>query len=76
MGGGGLFRAVARITLGEGFVIGTLCSGVVINHRRSTLGDGVPVVGGDGTSGWSVGKRILQSFWMAWDRTMDSLVED
>jgi hypothetical protein len=60
-----------RSTLGDGLVVCTLGSGVVGNRGRSTLGDGVPVVGG-----WSVGRRILQSFWMAWDRAMDSLVED
>ena len=41
MGGGGLLRATARSTLGDGLVIGTLVSG-------STLGEGVPVVGGGG----------------------------
>jgi hypothetical protein len=71
MGGGGLLRAKARSTLGDGFVVCTLGSGVVGNRGQSTLGDGVPMVGG-----WSVGRRILRSCWMAWDRAMDSLVED
>ena len=57
-------------------VVGTLVSGVASNHGRSTLGDGVPVVGGGGALCWRVGRRILQSCWMAWARAMDSLVED
>jgi hypothetical protein len=71
MGGGGLLRAMARSTLGGGLVVCTLGSGIVGNRGRSTFGDGVPVVGG-----WSVGRRILRSCWMAWDHAMDSLVED
>ncbi len=71
MGGGGLLRATARSTLGDGLVICTLGSGVVGNCGWSTLNDGVLVVGG-----WSVGRRILRSCWMAWDCAMDSLVED
>jgi hypothetical protein len=71
MGGGGLLCATVRSTLGDGLVVCTLGSGVVGNCGRSTLGDGVPVVGG-----WSIGRRILRSCWMAWDCAMDSLVED
>jgi len=76
VGSGGLFCAAVCITLGDGLVIGTLSSGVVGNRGQSTLSDGVPVVGGAGASGWSVGRRISRSFWMAWDCTMHSLVED
>jgi hypothetical protein len=60
MGGGGLLRVTARSTLGDGLVVCTLGSGIVGNRGRSTLGDGVSVVGG-----WSIGRRILQSCWMA-----------
>ena len=76
MGGGGLLRATARSTLGDGLVVGTLVSGVVGNRGRSTLGDGVQGVGGRCASCWSVGWRILQSCWMACVRAMPSLVED
>ena len=76
MGGAVLLRARARSTLGDGLVVGTLGSGVAGNRGRSTLGDGVPVVGFGGAFCWSVGRRILRSCWMAWDRAMDSLVED
>ena len=76
MGGGGLLPATARSTLGDGLVVGTLISGIVGNRGRSTLGDGVLVVGGGDEFCWSVGRRILRSCWMAWDRAMDSLVED
>jgi hypothetical protein len=76
MGGGGLLRATARSILGDGLVIGTLVSGVASNLGLSTLGDGVPVVGGGGTLCWSIGRRILRSCWIAWVRAMDSLVED
>ena len=74
--GGGLLRAAARSTLGDGLVAGTLGSGVVGICGRSTLGDGVTGVGGAGVFCWSNGRRILRSCWMAWDRAMDSLVED
>ena len=76
MGGGGLLCATACSTLGDGLVIGTLVSGVASNRGRSTLGDGVPVVGGGGALCWSVVRRILRSCWMVWARSMDSLVED
>ena len=76
MGGGRLLHATARSTLGDGLVVGTLVSGVASNRGRSTLGEGVPVVGGGGALCWSIGRRILRSCWMAWARSMDSLVED
>ena len=76
VGGGGLLRAAARRTLGDGLVAGTLGSCVVGIRGRSTLGDGVTVVGGTGIFCWNVGRRISRSCWMAWDRAMDSLVED
>ncbi len=76
MGGGRLLRAMACSTLGDGLVVGTLISGIASNLGRSTLGDGVPVVGGGGALCWSVGRRILRSCWMAWACAMDSLVED
>ena len=76
MGGGGLLRATAHSTLGDGLVVCTLASGVAGNLGRSTLGDGVPVVSGDDAFCWSVGRRILWSCWMAWACAMDSLVED
>jgi len=76
VGGGGLLRAAARSTLGDGLVAGTLSSGAAGIRGRSTLGDGVTVVGGAGVFCWSDGTRILRSCWMAWDRVMDSLVED
>jgi hypothetical protein len=76
VGVGGLLRAAARSTLGHGLVAGTLGSGAVGIRGRSTLGDGVTVVGGAGVFCWSDGRRILRSCWMAWDRAMDSLVED
>ena len=59
MGGGGLLRATAHSTLGDGLVVCTLASGVAGNLGRSTLGDGVPVVSGDDAFCWSVGRRIL-----------------
>ena len=76
MGGGGLLRATARSTLGDGLVVGTLVSGVVGNRGRSTLGDGVQGVGGNCAFCWSVGRRILWSCWLACARAMPSLVED
>jgi hypothetical protein len=76
MGGGGLLRATARSTLGDGLVVGTLVSGVAGNCGRSTLGDGVSVVGGGDAFCWSVVRRILQSCWMACAHAMVSLVED
>ena len=76
MGGGGLLRAMARSTLSDGLVIGTLVSGIADNHGRSTLGDGVQGVGGGDAFFWSVGRRILRSCWMACARAMPSLVED
>ena len=76
MGGGGLLRAMARSTLGDGLVVGTLVSGVVCNRGRSTLGGGIQGVGGGCASCWSVGRRILWSCWMACVRAMPSLVED
>ena len=76
VGGGGLLRAAARSTLGDGLVVGTLGSGVAGIRGWSTLGDGVTVVGGAGVVCWSDGRRISRSFWMAWDRAMASLVED
>ncbi len=72
IGGGGLLRAAARSTLSDGLVAGTLCSCVARIRGRSTLGDGVTVVGGAGLFSWSDGRRILRSCWMAWDRAMDS----
>ena len=76
VGGGGLLvRAAARSTLGDGLVAVTLGSGAVGIRGRSTLGAGVTVVGGAGVFCWSDGRRILRSYWMAWDRAMDSLVE-
>ena len=75
VGGGGLLRAAARSTLGDGLVVGTLGSGAAGICGRSTLGDGVTVVGGAGVVCWSNGRRISRSFWMAWDQAMDSLVE-
>ena len=76
VGGGGLLRAAARSTLGDGLVTGTLCSCAARIRGRSTLGDGVTVVGGAGLFSWSDCRRILRSCWMAWDRAMDSLVVD
>ena len=76
VGGGGLLRAAARSTLGDGLVAGTLGSGAAGIRGRSTLGDGVTGVGGAGIFCWSDGRRISRSCWMAWDRAMDSLVED
>jgi hypothetical protein len=66
----------ARSTLGDGLVVGTLGSGAAGIHGRSTLGVGVTVVGGTGVFCQSDGRRILRSCWMAWDRAIDSLVED
>jgi len=76
VGGGGLLRAAARSTLGDGLVAGTLGSCVVGIRGRSTLGDGVTVVGGTGLFFWRDGRRILHSCWMVWDRAMVSLVVD
>jgi len=76
VGGGGLLRAAARSTLGDGLVAGTLGSCAAGIRGRSTFGDGVTVVGGAGLFSWSNGRRILRSCWMAWDRAMDSLVVD
>ena len=76
VGVGGLLRAAARSTLGDGLVAGTFGSGAAGIRGRSTLGDGVTVVGGAGVFCWSNGRRTLRSCWMAWDRAMDSLVED
>ena len=76
VGGGGLLRAAVHSTLGDGLVAGTLGSGAAGIRGRSTLGDGVTVVGGAGIFCWSKGRRILHSCWMAWDHAMDSLVED
>ena len=76
VGGGGLLRAAARSTLGDGLVAGTLGSCAAGIHGRSTLGDGVTVVGGASLFFWRDGRRILHSCWMAWDRAMDSLVVD
>jgi len=60
----------------DGLVVGTFVSGIASNRGRSTLGDGVPVVGGGGALCWRVDRRILRSCWMAWACAMDSLVED
>ncbi len=76
VGDGGLLRAAARSTFGDGLVAGTLGSGTAGIRGRSTLSDGVTVVGGAGIFCWSDGRRILRSCKMAWDRAMDSLVED
>ena len=76
VGGGGLLCVAARSTRGDGLVAGTLGSGAAGIRGRSTLGDGVTVVGGAGVVCWSDGRRISRSFWMAWDREMASLVED
>ena len=76
MGGGGLLRATARSTLGDGLVVDTLVSGIVGNRGQSTLGDGVLGVDGGCAFCWSVGRRILWSCWMACARAMPSLVED
>ena len=76
MGGGGLLRATARSTLGDGLVIDTLISGVAGNRGRSTLSDGVQGVSGGGAFCWSVGRSILQSCWMGCACAMPSLVED
>ena len=76
VGGGGLLRVAARSTLGDGLVSGTLGPGAAGIRGRSTLGDGVTAVRGAGVFCWSDGRRILCSCWMAWDRAMDSLVED
>ena len=85
VGGGGLLRAAVHSTLGDGLVAGTLGSGAAGIRGRSTLGDGVTVVGGDGVmvvvggAGIfcrSAGRRISRSCWMAWDRATDSLVEE
>ncbi len=67
---------VARSTRGDGLVAGTLGSGAAGIRGRSTLGAGVTVVGDAGVVCWSDGRRISRSCWMAWDRAMDSLVED
>ena len=77
MGGGGLLRAMARITLGDGLVVSTLVSDVAVGNRgRRTLGDCVQGVGGSDAFFWSVGRRILRSCWMACARALLSLVED
>ena len=76
VGGGGLLRAAACSTLGDGLVAGTLGSGPAGIRGRSTLGDGVTVLRGAGIFCWSDGTRILRGCWMAWDCAMDSLVED
>jgi hypothetical protein len=76
VGGGGLSRAAAQSTLGDGLVVGTLGSGAAGIRGRSTLSDGVMVVGGTGMFCWSDGLRMLRSCWMVWDRAMASLVED
>ena len=52
MGGGRLLRATACSTLGDELVVGTLVSGIASNLGWSTLGDGVPVVGGGGALCW------------------------
>ena len=57
-------------------LLSALISGIVDNHVRSTLSDGVQGVGGGCASCWSVGQRILWSCWMACVRAMSSLVED
>jgi len=75
VGVGGVLRAVARSTLGV-LAAGTLGSGAAGIRGRSTLGDGVTVVGGAGIICLSDGRRISRSCWMAWDRATDSLVED
>ena len=72
----GLLHAAACSTLGDGLVVGTLGSGPAGIRGRSTLGDGVTVVGGTGIFCWSNGTRILRSCWMVLDRAMVSLVED
>ncbi len=61
VGSGGLLRAAARSTRGDGLVAGTLGSGVAGIRGRSTLGDGVTVLGGSGVFCWSDGRRILRS---------------
>jgi hypothetical protein len=69
--------ARARITLGDGLVVGTLGSVVTGNRGWSFLIDGVPVVGGGGgTFCWNIGRRILRSCWMVRVLAMDSLVEE
>ena len=76
IGSGGLLRATARSTLGDGFVVCTLASGIAGNRGWSTLGDGVPVVGGGDAFFWSIGIGIFWSCWMALACAMDSLVKD
>ncbi len=51
-------RALARVTLGDGPSVGTLGSGGVGDHGRSTLGDGVSVVVGFVVLWWRIEMRI------------------
>ena len=60
--GGAILHAFACITLGDGPGFGTLGSGMVGNHGRSTLGDGVSVVIGFVVPWWRVERRISLSF--------------
>ena len=76
VGGRGLLRAAVQSTFVDGLVAGTHGSCAAGIRGRSTLGDGVTVVGGAVLFSWSNGRRILRSCWMVWDRRMDSLVVD
>ena len=60
VGGGGLLRVAARSTLSDGLVAGTLGSGAAGIRGRSTLGDGVTVVGGAGVFCWSSNKVVIR----------------
>ncbi len=67
VGGNATLPALACVTLGDGPGIGTLGSGVVGNHGRSILGDGVLVASRFVALGQSIGRRISHSFCMACD---------
>jgi hypothetical protein len=62
VGWGATVRALACATLSDGPIVGTLGSGVVGDHGRSTLGDGVSVAIGFVVPWRRVGRRISGSF--------------
>ena len=59
--GGAILRALVRVTLGDGPGIGTLGSGVVENHGRTTLSDGVSLASRFIVHLRSIGRRISHS---------------